>query len=268
MTDTSTQFDSHVLAERYDQTSTSQFENGVQLVQALGIRRGDRILDVGCGTGRLIEHLLTTFGDAVDLVGLDPSPYRITIARQKVAASPAVTFLRGSDRDLQAFADCSFDCVYLNAVFHHIQSIEAKAAALLHIQRILKPGGRLGISDPDKEVPGLFREITKEVVESHGLHYADENLVSRTSMRSLLVSSGFDILRLDQITKTRSYPTPQAALAFSEASNFGKYLSDMPDDLREQIKSEIGERLRAFATETGIEHSLGRIFVIARKKAQ
>lgn len=265
MTESVAKFDTPVLAERYDQISNSQFDNGVQLVQELGIKKGDRILDVGCGTGRLIEHIIKTFGESVEIVGLEPSEHRIRIARQKVAAFPNVTFQVGSDKDLRNFPDNHFDIVYINSVFHHIPNTAAKAAALVYIHRILKPGGKLGISDPDKEVPGLLREVTREVVESHGLHYAEEKLVSPKNLRSLLISSGLNIVKLDQVTKTRYYPTPEDALAFSEASNFGSYLSEVPENQRDQIKSEIAEKLGEHTTEKGVEHTLGRLFVIARK---
>ncbi|ACL16473.1 class I SAM-dependent methyltransferase [Methanosphaerula palustris] len=267
MTESITKFDTPVLAERYDQISDSQFDNGVQLIQELGIKKGDRILDVGCGTGRLIEHIINTFGDSVEIVGLEPSEYRIKIAQQKVTPFPNVTFQLGSDKDLHNFADNSFDIVYINSVFHHIPNVAAKAAALVYIHRILKPGGKLGISDPNKDVPGLLRDITKEVVESHGLHYKQEKLISPKSLSSLLISSGLDIVKLDKVTKTRYYPTPQDALEFSEASNFGTYLSEIPEDQRELIKSDIAEKLVHYKTEKGVEHTLGRIFVIAQKKA-
>ncbi len=268
MTESVARFDTPVLAERYDQISDSQFNNGVQFVQELGIKRGDRVLDVGCGTGRLIEYLINTFGESIEIVGLEPSEHRIKIAQQKVAAFPNVTFKPGSDRDLRDFADNKFDIVYINSVFHHIQSTAAQAAALVYIHRILKPGGKLGLSDPDKEAPGLLRDITREVVESHGLHYAEERLVSPKNLRSLLISSGFDIVKIDQVTKTRYYPTPQDALSFSEASNFGNYLSDVPENKRDRIKAEIRERLSKHTTDKGIEHVLGRIVVVAQKKAR
>lgn len=268
MTESVAKFDTPVLAERYDLISNSQFDNGVQLVQELGIKKGDRILDVGCGTGRLIEHIIRSFGESVEIVGLEPSEHRIRIAQQKVTAFPNVTFKLGSNKDLRNFADNSFDVVYINSVFHHIKSTAAKASALVYIHRILKPGGKLGISDPDKDVPGLLRDITKKVVESHGLHYAKESLVSPKNLRSLLISSGLDIVKLDQVTKTRYYPTPQDALAFSEASNFGNYLSEVPENQRDQIKSEIAGKLGHHSTDKGIEHTLGRIVVIAQKKAK
>mgnify|MGYP002408991922 CR=1 FL=1 len=247
MTESVARFDTPVLAERYDQISDSQFNNGVQLVQELGIKRGDRVLDVGCGTGRLIEYLINTFGESIEIVGLEPSEHRIKIAQQKVAAFPNVTFKPGSDRDLRDFADNKFDIVYINSVFHHIQSTAAQAAALVYIHRILKPGGK---------------------VASHGLHYAEERLVSPKNLRSLLISSGFDIVKIDQVTKTRYYPTPQDALSFSEASNFGNYLSDVPENKRDRIKAEIRERLSKHTTDKGIEHVLGRIVVVAQKKAR
>ncbi len=255
-------FDTPLLAERYDRISNSQFENGVLLIKELEIKLGNSVLDIGCGTGRLSEHVLRIIGKNGYLAGIDPSEHRIKIARQKLKEASNVYLRQCSDRDLSNFADNIFDAVYLNAVFHHIAD---KTAALTHINRILKPGGRLGISDPARESSGILRMITREVLRPYGLDSSNDELVTREELRSLIVSAGLEALKLDLIKNTRYYATPRDVIEFIEASDFGNYLSQVPEHLRDLVKADIADRLGRYKTEKGVELTGTTLFAIARK---
>ena len=66
--------DNESLAEMYDKVSKYQYINGLALVKELNISSSHKVLDVGCGTGRLTLKLT----DKVDhITGIDPSPQRI-----------------------------------------------------------------------------------------------------------------------------------------------------------------------------------------------
>ncbi len=263
--DNPTRFDTSLLAERYDCISNSQFENGVLLIKELGIKPGDRILDIGCGTGRLGEHVLKTIGKSGYLAGIDPSEHRIKIAQQKVRRFSNISFGLGSDRDLVNIPDNSFDAVYINAVFHHVAD---KSTALSHINRILKPGGRLGISDPAKEFPSTIRKVTVEVLEIYGHATSlNDELVTADMLRSLIVSAGFRIIKLDNRQSIRHFDTPWHVIEFLEASDFGNYLSHIREDLRLKVKADIAAKLGEYQTEKGVEFTGNTVYAIAEKIA-
>ena len=98
--------------------------------------KGDKILDLGCGNGRLIELFE---GKGIEYIGVDNSEKMIEIAR---ARYPGGKFLVIPDLNLP-FSDNSFDKVYCLAVLHHIPSDEFRLQFLNEIKRILKPGGLL-----------------------------------------------------------------------------------------------------------------------------
>jgi SAM-dependent methyltransferase len=91
-----------------------------------------RLLDLGCGDGRVTEALARVRG--FDVVGLDPSPEMVRAARARgldvVQASAAAPPL----------ADASFDVVFSNAALHWVDD---HAAVVRHVARLLRPGGRL-----------------------------------------------------------------------------------------------------------------------------
>ena len=97
-----------------------------------------RVLDVGCGLGRLTWAIA-----AADrrVVGVDLSPRMVERARA-AGHSPRVSFLEGDFLD-HVFDEASFDCVVSAAALHHMPH----DAALSRMTRVLTPGGRLIVHD-------------------------------------------------------------------------------------------------------------------------
>jgi trans-aconitate 2-methyltransferase len=135
-------------AERYHRLADPQLAWGRRVLERLAPRPGERILDVGCGTGRLTAELLTATGCGL-VVGLDTSAAMLAeaAARQTVPVTgphaidvvpPHVHLVRGSGSALP-FVD-AFDAVFSTATFHWVADHDALFAS---IARALAPGGRL-----------------------------------------------------------------------------------------------------------------------------
>jgi ubiquinone/menaquinone biosynthesis C-methylase UbiE len=116
------------------------------LLQA-NLRPGDRVLDIGCGTGSLAVLVKQRFPD-VEVIGLDPDGKALARATRKAQRAGAdVRFDRGF-ADALEYPDASFDRVLSSFMFHHLERA-AKDATLHEIRRVLKPGGRLLLLDFD-----------------------------------------------------------------------------------------------------------------------
>ncbi|WP_202213461.1 class I SAM-dependent methyltransferase [Methylacidimicrobium sp. AP8] len=252
-------------AARYEAVSTPQFVQGKRLVSLLGIRRGDSVLDLGCGTGRLAEYVARTVGPAGKVVGIDPSPQRIAIAQRR--RREGLSFAVGGSDDLSSFPDASFDRVYLNYVFHWIEN---KAETLRQIHRILKPGGRLGISTGYRDRPSRIRSLIRESVrEALGEVPPDLFLspfrLSARDLRSLAERAGFRVVRL-QILSFRAYAKdPEAVIAFLDASSSGRFLSGVGEQERSRILAVLRRKLAKIRTARGIEMEHPAIFLVAEK---
>src|SRR6516162_4821716 len=99
--------DTPELAAMYEEVSIRQFENGKQLVSALNISSGQRVLDIGAGTGRLAAYVAKIVGPSGCVVGIDPLPLRVEIAQSKAIGNFEARV--GRAENLFQFDDGTFD---------------------------------------------------------------------------------------------------------------------------------------------------------------
>jgi trans-aconitate methyltransferase len=118
-------------ATLYDASHAFVWKHGASLVELLAPRAGERILDLGCGTGHLTAQLAAA---GVTVVGLDRSAEMLAKAR---AEHPSLEFVQGDAREF-FFAE-PFDAVFSNAMLHWI--LQA-GQVVTRIRDALKPGGR------------------------------------------------------------------------------------------------------------------------------
>ena len=117
----------------------------LRLADQAALRPGQRVLEVGCGTGNLLL-LAKRLQPKAELTGLDPDPKALSRARAKAARKGLrVTLDRGFGGALP-YDDEGFDRVLSAFMFHHLDEAE-KARTLREVARVLKPGGSLHLVD-------------------------------------------------------------------------------------------------------------------------
>jgi trans-aconitate methyltransferase len=115
----------------YDAKHAFVWENAKGVVELLAPKPGERILDLGCGTGTLTSEIAAS---GAEVLGVDRSPEMIEEARKKF---PALRFEVCDARSLEFSAE--FDAVFSNAALHWIPEA---SLVLKGVARSLKPGGR------------------------------------------------------------------------------------------------------------------------------
>lgn len=135
------------------------------LMEAIALQRGERLLDVGCGTGSLAVRLATVEPGA-QVHGIDPDPDVLQRARSKAATAGARIefhegFLTGE------FLACGepFDVVTSSLVFHQVP-LAGKRDLLSKMRRALRPAGRLVIADYSLQRTPLMRRLFRATVQS------------------------------------------------------------------------------------------------------
>lgn len=108
------------------------------ILEGLGLpTTWDRVLDFGCGAGRLSQALAE---HADEVVGLDVSAPMLETARSLDRSGGCVSFVLAEDSDLRAFPDGSFDLVFTERVLQHLPR-PVLEAYLAEFVRVLRPGG-------------------------------------------------------------------------------------------------------------------------------
>jgi ubiquinone/menaquinone biosynthesis C-methylase UbiE len=116
-----------------------------QMVDLADIRPGQRVLEIGCGTGNLLI-LIKRLHPQAEVVGLDPDQKALARARRKAEREALPVELTPGFAQELPYQNASFDQVFSSLMFHHLGQDEKKAT-LREVRRVLKPGGSLQLLD-------------------------------------------------------------------------------------------------------------------------
>jgi arsenite methyltransferase len=161
---------------------------------ALGVGRGERILDVGCGPGFYVAELLEQVGSDGSVVGIDSSQPMLAAAAHRSEGHDNLE-LHEADATSLPVETSSFDAALSVQVLEYVADVPA---ALAEIYRALRAGGRLVVWDVDWATVSLHTTDlarTERILRSWDRHLAHPALPQ--TLTAQLQAAGFDDVKLE-----------------------------------------------------------------------
>jgi len=216
------------------------------LLDRVNPRRGDSIIDIACGTG-IVARLAEQRGHAGRLVGLDLNTAMLAVARAK---SATIEWIYGSALDLP-FNENSFHVVLCQL---GLQFFPDRPLALKEMVRVLKPGGRAGLSvySAIERTPGahaFVQALDKYLGSEASRTKRSEHLsYDAQEVGDWAKHAGFDVVHVETVTKQITFPsildyvrfqltaTPMAALLKDKgAPDRERLIMSIADDARSRL---------------------------------
>ena len=150
-------------SQRFEGESREVYRSRVQIVEALALRPGQVVADVGAGTGLFVAYLSEAVGPDGAVIAVDISPDFVAHIQARAAAAGLenVRTQLGAQDDV-LLDEASVDLIYTCDTYHHF---EDTAAILESMRKALKPGGRLVVVDYHR-IEGKTRPFLMEHVRA------------------------------------------------------------------------------------------------------
>jgi demethylmenaquinone methyltransferase/2-methoxy-6-polyprenyl-1,4-benzoquinol methylase len=173
------------VAETWDQEFSTPYLIAFleKFVPRFGLKAGDRVLDLGTGTGVIIPFLIQIVKPSGSITAIDYSKKMVQISKGKYSHLPNVT-IKHQDVEKIDFPPESFDAVTCFGLFPHLEN---KVRALLQMNRVLIPGGRLIIAHALSSKEIKLRHLSRKRSP-----VSQDKLPQKSEMIRLLKKTGFE----------------------------------------------------------------------------
>jgi SAM-dependent methyltransferase len=241
-------------------------------MQALGLKVGEHVIDIGCGCGETTLALATEVGAAGSVLGVDISQPMLAVARKRIDAE-GLTQASVTEADAQThpFAPVAADAVFSR---FGVMFFEDPTAAFANILKGLKPGGRLAfvcwrpftenpwMATPLAAAQPLFPEPAPpaDPLAPGPFAFADPNRV-----RGILAGAGFTDIALKPQDKPIGAPDLDEAVETApKVGPLGARLRETPQ-LTGAVIAAVREALAAHTTPEGVRLASATWIVTARR---
>ncbi len=183
-------------AKTFDFFTVSRYRS-MKTLKVLPPQQGERILDVGCGTGELACLIKPLVGAQGMVAGIDPSANMIEVAKHKADKLKLTIDFRLAAIEKLPFKDASFDKVYSTLMAHHLP-VSVKKQGFREIRRVLRPGGKFLVFDIGEPSNVFIKLMASPFLFFEKFAYSNSDAIDsniKGEIPSLLRQAGFANVR-------------------------------------------------------------------------
>ena len=206
-------------ARLYSEVNDFQLQFGKSLASSAALRIGDKVLDMGCGTGELTSFLAEKVGKDGQVIGVDPDLQRINVALHKHPCSHEnIEFVQGeSSSQFPHNEEQYYDAHFSNFVFQWLHPDE-KNIFVKTAFRCLKPGGIIAIQSHES-YPDVIR-LTAKYFEQCSKTNTPSYYMKKAATENLLQKENFVIVSSKYYQRPYIFSSAQQFLTFFCASDY------------------------------------------------
>ncbi|QKV98030.1 class I SAM-dependent methyltransferase [Streptomyces sp. NA02950] len=261
-------------APTYERVGVTHFDDlGERLVEHAGIRPGERVLDVGCGTGSvLLPAARAAAGSGGEAIGIDLSPGMVARARERIAdAGPDNAQAHTGDAETVDWgvpgpsATGTFDAVLAGiSMFFFLDPV----AAMVRYRELLNDGGRLALSwwgRPDPRWDAVFRASAPYGgLSAHRLP-DDSPFRSADALHTALEKAGYRSVETVEEACVTRFVGPGQWWRWVWSTAGRQFWESVPEDAREEATAAVDAELKKLMAPDGSLTSSSKVrFTLAR----
>jgi SAM-dependent methyltransferase len=248
-------------AEAYELIDLQLSPLGLRAIEALNLRSGDIVLDVGCGAGQTLLQLVERVGTEGQVIGVDVAPLLLEIAKQRTEPFSQVRLIQADAQSLDLPAESA------DAVFSRfgVMAFNDPIAAFANFRRILRPSGALAFScwralqENELDHFPLSAAGLRSIVDETPFSFADPEYINRT-----LEGAGFSkIIIQSHDEKVSSGDLDAMTSVLLKVGPLGKIVRENPA-LRATAEPRLREALAALGDPSRVQLLASVWIVIAR----
>lgn len=265
----------HPYSEAYGGSATENYERffvpaiggplAVDLIAEAGLRPGERVLDVACGTGVVTRLAAEGVGSRGTVAAVDVNAGMLAVARSLPAPAGASISWYETPAESMPLPDGAFDVVFCQL---GLQFIADRAAAVREMHRVTAAGGRVLVTVP---TPTRFFNVLEDAFAKHippGAEFVRMvfSLNDTAAIKQLFRSAGFDDVTVESREKVLNLPSPREFLwQYIQSTPLSGLVAEADDSVLGAIERDVVTGWQPWVRNDGMSSKQGIIVTTARK---